>query len=233
MGMFLRRGPAPHRTRLSDLEIGQTIKLNLNGTPWDWLVVHQGLPSSIYDASCDGTWLLLKDIYEEREWHSSNVNNYANSTIHSYLNSTFLAIFDSNIQNAIKQVKLPYRAGSGSGKTVTSGANGLSAKIFLLSATELNFVTGKEPTNEGACLSYFSGTAQNGADKKRVAYLNGSAAYWWLRSPLCSSDTGSTRTIRVDSDGKRGNTLCSYSNSIRPAIILTSDMLVTDDMLAA
>ena len=233
MGMFLRRGAAPHRTRMSDLEIGQTIKLNVNGTPWEWLVVHQGLPSSIYDSSCDGTWLLLKDIYEERQWHSSNVNDYANSTIHSYLNSTFLAMFDSNIQNAIKQVKLPYRAGSGSGKTVTSGANGLSAKIFLLSATELNFVTGKEPTNEGACLSYFSGTVQNGPDTKRVAYLNGSAVYWWLRSPLCSSDTGSTMTIRVDSDGVRGNTFCSYSNSIRPAIILPSDMLVTDDMLAA
>lgn len=49
MGMFLRRGPAPRRTRMSDLEIGKAIKLNLNGTPWDWLVVHQGLPSDIYD----------------------------------------------------------------------------------------------------------------------------------------------------------------------------------------
>ena len=233
MGMFLRRGPAPHRTRMSDLEIGQTIKLNVNGTPWDWLVVHQGLPSSIYDASCDGTWLLLKDIYENRQWHSSDVNDYANSTIHSYLNSTFLAMFDSNIQNAIKQVKLPYRAGSGYGKTVTSGANGLSAKIFLLSSTEVNLVHGYEPTNEGACLSYFSGTAQNGTDAKRVSYLNGSAAYWWLRSPLCSSDSGSTMALRVSSDGGRSNSFCSYSNSIRPAIILPSDMLVTDDMLTA
>lgn len=232
MGMFLRRGPATHRTRMSDLGIGQMIKLNLNGTPWEWLVVHQGLPSSIYDASCDGTWLLSKDIYEERQWHSSNVNDYANSTIHSYLNSTFLAMFDSNIQNAIKQVKLPYRAGSGSGKTVTSGANGLSAKIFLLSATELNFVTGKEPTNEGACLSYFSGTAQNGADTKRVAYLNGSATYWWLRSPYCDSDYGSQRALRVNSNGYWNGSLCSLSSGIRPAIILPSDMLVTDDMLA-
>lgn len=72
MGMFLRRGSAPHRTRLSDLEIGQTIKLNLNGTPWDWVVVNQGLPSSIYDASCDGTWLLMKDIYENRKWNDTN-----------------------------------------------------------------------------------------------------------------------------------------------------------------
>lgn len=233
MGMFLRRGPAPHRTRVSDLEIGRNIKLNLNGTPWDWLVVHQGLPSSIYDASCDGTWLMSKDIYEEREWHSSNVNDYANSTIHSYLNSTFLAMFDSNIQKAIKQVKLPYRAGSGYGKTVTSGANGLSAKIFLLSSTEVNLVTGKEPTNEGACLSYFSGTAQNGADTKRVAYLSGSATYWWLRSPYCSSGSGSQYALSVLSSGNRSSSYCYNSHGIRPAIILPSDMLVTDDMLAA
>lgn len=217
---------------MSDLEIGQTIKLNLNGTPWEWLVVHQGLPSAIYDASCDGTCLLLKDIYEKRQWHSSNVNDYANSTIHSYLNSTFLAMFDSNIQNAIKQVKLPYRAGSGSKKTVTSGANGLSAKIFLLSSTEVNLVNGYEPTNEGACLSYFSGTTQNGSDTKRVAYLNGSAASWWLRSPACSSSSGSTRALYVGSDGSWYGNTCSGSYGIRPAIILPSDMLVTDDMLA-
>ena len=232
MGMFLRRGPAPHRTRMSDLEIGQTIKLNLNGTQWDWLVVHQGLPSDIYDASCNGTWLLLMDVYENRQWHSSNVNDYANSTIHSYLNSTFLAMFDSNIQKAIKQVKLPYRAGSGYGKTVTSGANGLSAKIFLLSSTEVNLVHGYEPTNEGACLSYFSGTAQNGNDTKRVAYLNGAATSWWLRSPRCDSKYGSISALYVSSGGKWGSDNCSNSYGIRPAIILPSDMLVTDDMLA-
>lgn len=233
MGIFLRRGPAPHRIRMSDLEIGQTIKLNVGGKAWDWLVVHQGLPSAIYDASCDGTWLLSKDIYEERQWNSSNVNDYANSTIHSYLNSTFLAMFDSNIQNAIKQVKLPYRAGSGYGKTVTSGANGLSAKIFLLSSTEVNLVHGYEPTNEGACLSYFSGTAQNDADTKRVAYLSGSATIWWLRSPNCTSNRGSRSALLVGYNGYRNGYDCSNSYGVRPAIILPSDMLVTDDMLTA
>lgn len=231
MGMFLRRGPAPHRTRASDLEIGQFIMLNLNNASWYWRVVNQGLPSSIYDTSCDGTWLLSNDIYENRQWHSSDVNDYANSTIHSYLNSTFLAMLDSNIQNAIKQVKLPYRAGSGDDKTVTSGANGLSAKIFLLSSTEVNLVTGREPTNEGTCLSYFSGTVHNGSDTKRVAYLSGSAAYWWLRSPYCNSGSGSQYALSVLASGNRSSSYCYNSRGIRPAIILPSDMIVTDDML--
>ena len=119
---------------LSSKAIGSTIKLKVNGSARNFIVVHQGKPSSVYDDSCNGTWLLMQDIYENRAWHSSNANDYANSTIHSYLNSTFLNLFESNIKNAIKQVKLPYRKGSGTSTTVTSGSNGLSAKIFLLSA---------------------------------------------------------------------------------------------------
>ena len=49
----------------------------------------------------------MEDIYENRQWHSSNVNDYANSTIHAYLNNQFLALFDANIQAQIKQVSLP------------------------------------------------------------------------------------------------------------------------------
>lgn len=207
---------------IGTLPVGSVVKIGVNGKSYDFLVVNQGIPSnsSLYDSSCDGTWLLMKDIYENRQWHSSNVNDYANSTIHSYLNSTFLAMFDSNIQKAIKQVKLPYRAGSGYGKTVTSGANGLSAKIFLLSSTEVNLVHGYAPTNEGACLSYFSGTAQNDADTKRVAYLSGSATQWWLRSPNCSSSGGSARALRVNSNGGWASFSCSNSFGIRPAFIL-------------
>ena len=171
----------------------------------------------------------MKDIYENRAWHSSNVNDYANSTIHSYLNSTFLAMFDSNIQKAIKQVKLPYRAGSGYGKTVTSGANGLSAKIFLLSSTEVNLVHGDEPTNEGACLSYFSGMAQNGADTKRVAYLNGSAAHWWLRSPACESRFGSEFALYVYSNGNWGGYYCFSSYGVRPALVFPSTLVIDEN----
>lgn len=233
--LFLRKGET-HTAPLSEilantLAVGSTVKLMENGTAAEYLVVHQGLPSSMYDASCDGMWVLRKDIYENRQWHSSNVNDYANSTIHSYLNSTFLAMFDSNIQKAIKQVKLPYRAGSGYGKTVTSGANGLSAKIFLLSSTEVNLVHGYEPTNEGACLSYFSGTAQNGTDTKRVAYLSGSATLWWLRSPYCNSYDGSKDALFVNSDGNGGGTHCSYSYGIRPALILPSTALFDKNTL--
>lgn len=212
---------------LSSKAIGSTIKLKVNGSAKDFIVVHQGKPSSVYDDSCNGTWLLMKDIYENRQWHSSNTNDYANSTIHSYLNSTFLNLFESNIKNAIKQVKLPYRKGSGTSTTVTSGSNGLSAKIFLLSATETSFnFSSYMPSGEGAELAYFKGCADNSSDSKRVAYLNGSAAGWWLRSPYCNYFFNA---LYVVSSGHWHNRSCSSSYGIRPALILPSTLLVSDD----
>lgn len=211
---------------LSSKAIGSTIKLKVNGSARNFIVVHQGKPSSVYDDSCNGTWLLMQDIYENRAWHSSNTNDYANSTIHSYLNSTFLNLFESNIKNAIKQVKLPYRKGSGTSTTVTSGSNGLSAKIFLLSATETSFDFSYMPSGEGAELAYFKGCADNSSDSKRVAYLNGSATDWWLRSPSCGNFS---YALYVDSSGDWNGGHCSSSCGIRPALILPSTLLVSDD----
>ena len=213
--------------KLGTKAVGSIVKIKVNGASKDFIVVHQGKPSSVYDDSCNGTWLLMKDIYENRAWHSSNTNDYANSTIHSYLNSTFLNLFESNIKNAIKQVKIPYRKGHGTSTTVTSGSNGLSAKIFLLSTTETSFSYPYMPRGEGAELAYFKGCADNGSDSKRVAYLNGSATGWWLRSPGCN--VTSNRALVVGSAGTSGDTNCSSSRGIRPALILPSTLLVSDD----
>ena len=212
---------------LGSKAVGSTIKLKVNGSARNFIVVHQGKPSSVYDDSCAGTWLLMKDIYESRQWDSSNTNDYANSTIHSYLNSTFLNLVESSVKNAIKQVKIPYRKGHGTSKTVTSGSNGLSAKIFLLSATETSFSYDYMPSGEGAELAYFKGCADHDSDSKRVAYLNGSATSWWLRSPGCNITY--KRALAVSSGGNCGDANCSSSLGIRPALILPSTLLVSDD----
>lgn len=215
------------------LSVGSVVKLMESGTEVEYLVVHQGLPSSMYDESCNGCWLLRKDIYESRAWHSSNVNNYANSTIHSYLNSTFLGLLDANIQPAIKQVKLPYRKGSGYGTTITSGASGLAAKIFLLSGYEVGFtqsVSSYFPI-DGAKLDYFVSGNDSTARAKRIANLNGLATYWWLRSPCCDSGRGSTSALSVRANGSWDGNFCSDSYGIRPALILPSNAVFDKNTL--
>ena len=158
---------------LSTKAVGSTVKLNVDGALKEFLVVHQGKPSSIYDNSCNGTWLLMKDCYVSRAWHSSNVNKYESSDIHTYLNNTFLKLLDSNIQEAVKQVKLPYRQNGGSGGTDRNGANGLSTKIFLLSGYEVGFTTSDNSyfPVDGAKLSYFESGTGSSALNKRIANL--------------------------------------------------------------
>ena len=70
----------------------------------------------------------MKTCYPKMKWDSTN-NDYGNSDIHAYLNNEFFSLFDTNIQSAIKQVKIPYFNSS----EVKNGANGLSTKVFLLS----------------------------------------------------------------------------------------------------
>ena len=214
-------------TKLGSMSVGSTVKLKLGGTARDFLVVHQGLPSSMYDSSCNGTWLLLKDIYTTRTWDSSN-NDYKNSDIHSYLNGTFLNLFDNDIKNAIKQVKIPYQNGTGSGGSVASGANGLSCKIFLLSGYELGWTTSDNSyfPRDGAKLSYFSSGTSSSANNKRIANYNGSATYWWLRSPYTDF---ANNVWFVFSSGNGGNYVASSSFGIRPALLLNSDLLVSLD----
>ena len=48
---------------ISTLAVGSSVYLNVGGVRKEFLVVHQGKPSSLYDSSCNGTWLLMKDIY--------------------------------------------------------------------------------------------------------------------------------------------------------------------------
>ena len=213
---------------LSTKAVGSTVKLKVNGTAKEFIVVHQGKPSSLYDDSCNGTWLLMKDIYENRVWQSGNINKYESSDIHTYLNNTFLNLFESNIRDAIKQVKIPYRKNGGSGGTDQSGANGLSAKIFLLSGYEVGWTTSDYSyfPVDGAKLSYFESGTGTSANNKRIANLNGSAAYWWLRSP----NAGNTISVwRVNSNGNCSHDGASYSYGIRPALILPSTLLVSDD----
>ena len=225
---FTRRGEPPSLgTRLGDLEIGTIVHIKENGIYQDYLVVHQGLPSSMYDSSCNGTWLLRKDIYTTRVWSRVD-NDYKNSDIHSYLNGTFLNLFDDDIKNAIKQVKIPYYNNFGSGGSVASGSNGLSCKIFLLSGYEVGFSTSDNSyfPRDGAKLSYFSSGTSSSANNKRIAKLNGSATFWWLRSP---NTRNASSTWSVYSDGGYLNTGTAASNGIRPALVTPSDLLVDDN----
>lgn len=215
-------------TTLGAVAVGGSVYLNVGGVRTEFLVVHQGRPSSLYDASCDGTWLLMKDAYDPRQWHSSNSNIYSASTIHAFLNGDFLNQFDLSAQVYIKTVKIPYVNGTGSAGSVASGSSGLSVRAFLLSGYEVGWTQATSTSTQylpidGACLSYFSGASNS----TRIAKRNGSAVFWWLRSPSTNSTSGAWS---VDSAGSYGRQDAAHSGGIcsRPAIIMPAELTVDD-----
>lgn len=200
---------------LGEQAVGSIVKLNVDGTPWNFIVVHQGLPGTKYDSSCSGTWLLMEDLYTTSKWHSKSTNKYNGSDIHGYLNDTFVNLFESDINSKIKQVKIPYLSGSGSG--------GLSAKVFLLSYTEVGFSGASNAVAEGAVLSYFNGVANS----KRVAKLNGSAYTWWTRSGTTDGN------VWVVSSGGSEDYFAAHRSTfgVRPALILPPETAVSSEGL--
>ena len=211
--------------RASDFAVGESVLLNDYGANVEYLFVHQGLPSSMYDVSCNGTWLLRKDCYVTINWASQDNNDYKYSNVHSYLNKNFYNLFVTSIQNKIKQVKIPYVNGAGN-SAVASGANGLSTKIFLLGGYEVGWTQSSEQEFpiDGACLSYFNGTSET--DQRRIASLDGKTIDWWLRSP---NTLGADAAWCVDSEGYYVTYQCSEYYAVRPALIIDSSTKFNDD----
>ena len=211
--------------KLGTKAVGSIVKIKVNGASKDFIVVQQGNPNtSTYDSSCAGTQLLMKDIYTTSVF--DNNNSYKGSSIDTYLNGTFYNLIDTDIRNVIKQVKIPYQDGAGSGGSLATGSNGMSTKVFLLSGYEVGFTTRDDSyfPEDGVRLAYFDNSSDG--INKRVAYNGGSAAIWWLRSPDVSNGTD---IFGVDINGQTGSYWYGYSYGVRPALILPSTLLVSDD----
>ncbi len=204
--------------KLGSKAVGSIVKLNVNGVAKNFIVVHQGKPPAEYDDSCNGTWLLMQDIYESRTYSNAYHGNiYMGSSLWEYYDDTFVNLFDSDIRDAIKEVNLPYTEDSSNIDHVA-----LLAKVFPLSYVEVGFSGDTYAPIEGGVLDYF----KNATDAKRIGYLNKSAASWSLRTPWL----GSTQYVYVvDSSGAVSSTGCAASCGVRPALVLPSTLSVTDD----
>lgn len=199
---------------LGDKNVGDIVKIKENGTAVNFIIAHKGKPSSLYDSSCDGVWVVRETAHSQRCFNADDTNDYENSDIKAWLNGEYLNSID--IKDAIKQVKIPYKKGTG----VQSGANGLSCKVFLLSGYEVGFTTelSENLPVDGAKLSYFT-SATN-----RLCKYNNSNYYWRLRSALLSEE------ITVWYVASNGGTAYTGSAAsllpIRPTFVLPSSLLV-------
>lgn len=216
--------------------VGSSVYLDENGAPVEFVVAHQGSPSSAYSGFDGGTVLVRKGAHSSRIWGEDNGERYYNypndCEIHTWLNSTYLNTLDADIRAAVKQVKIPYvsEVDFGDAGSVNQGSNGLSCKAFLLSLAEIGFSMadieyGSVP-DEGTELSWFSSSGD--------AARNMNGQDWWLRTPVPAS-SGQYACYCTDggsypwmSQGYNvGDT--TRSHYIRPALVLPNDLFVLDN----
>lgn len=228
-------------TRISELPVGSQVKMTVGGLSKRFIIVHQGNPdTALYDGSCNDTWLMMESIHKEMLWNEEGSNDYENSTIHKYMNNSsngFLSLIDADARPFIKEVKIPYVKGPGETGSIQSGSNGLSTKVFALSAFEVGIVQhGNEWAQglfvDGAKLDYFQygGDVDNDPDAcdLRIAKPSGHIYKWYLRSIYHEAEKG---VYLISEYGNMSGWFADDDSDIgvRPALIVYGDTLVDEE----
>lgn len=210
MVFFATRGLlGPSGTMLSDIEEGELVKLNENGSPVEFYVAKHDYEPDLNGAG--RTLLVRKDCYDRRTWDAGNVNAYASSDLDSWFNSTYKNMLDADIRSLIGTTKIRYTPGNGNWTVGT-----LERAVFALSATEL-----------GQSASWFNveGSALPIASTLRIAYRNGSATTQWTRSPRTDSPN---YAVFLSANGGVGHTNCDHFCDSRPIFTLPSTIRADD-----
>lgn len=212
-------------------DVGDIVKIKENGVDTNYIIVHKGLPSDMYDASCDGVWVMRETLLDKRGWDidGSRLKDYyyKNSSIAAWLDNDFYRTIDSETAGQINQVKIPFKNDFDAiNSGIQTGVNGLACKVFLLSEYEVGLTVGTSGrSTEGTLLDYFLDGTGTAAKNKRIAKNSAGTADWWLRSH------GRNYTFYVKKDGS-GDTEYPYNAcSVRPAFILPYDIAVNADGL--
>lgn len=199
-------------TPLSQLAEGTLIKILENGSPVEfYLAKHNYEP----DLNGQGRELLVrKDVYDQRQWNSSNANAWANCVLRSWLNSNYKNLFSSAVQALMGTTTYYYTPGNGSWSVATRGD-----AVFLLSGTELNG-SHSNCNVEGTALPIWS--------TLRLAYnSSGNRSFQWTRSPVTSNTSSAWAFDTIPGFGGFG---VNTEIGSRPCFTLPATALVDQDL---
>lgn len=216
--LFMRKGethtaPKVPGIALADIAVGSIVKLNENGTPVEFYVAKHN-----YESGLNGngrTLLVRKDIHSNRAFHTSNVGAFAASTICTWLNGTYLNLFDETTKAAIGSTTFRYTPGNGNWTLTT-----LSKSVFLPSVTEMN--------QEGTLGVNTEGSPLPIANTLWIAYLNGAASEYWLRTPVYEQNR---LACFIGTNGIASSAYAGNSKGTRPCFTLPATAKFNPDTL--
>ena len=226
-GIYAHATPMSYRAA-STFPVGSIFKMNISGEPWEFIVVQQGLPTTgySYNASCNGTWLLMKNTFIEKQFSSDEYDNSFNqSDLKNYLNTEFYNSFDTPYKVKIKHVSVPYQTwGSMSMDYGTGISNGY---VFIPSMAELGFEIYIDGGYDGSALDYFKNEPGDGASSLRAS---GNKKRYWTRT--ADSGRNPPHIAVVDGNGSWYSGVssgCDDIQPVRPAMIIDSNAMFNDN----
>lgn len=192
---------------------------------YGYKLIHKGVPGGgLYDSTANGAWLWRTDIAASTSISGGYIYGYEGYALDNWCVNYPGGNIAPSVANRLMTVHLPYvKQADHNSANVSSGANGLSRKCFLLSAVEMGIYTWQGVdglmAQEGAKLDYFDYTTA--ATDKRKADND-----YWTRSKR-TYNANYVYTFYKDGSFSATGRHREESYGLRPCIVLPLNTLVT------
>ena len=160
--------------------VGNSKTMTINGASYQVDIIGKNHDTYASGGKAPLTFQLHDCYGETKNMNSSNTNSggWTSCAMRSTHLPAILALMPTEVQNGIREVNKLTSAGSQSA-TINTTAD----KLFLLSEVEIFGSTRYSAAGEGTQYDYYK------AGNSKVKNRDGSAAYWWERSPCASNST--------------------------------------------
>lgn len=174
-------------------KVGDSKTVNIGGTNYEVQIIGFNHDDKVSGGKAAYSFQLVDCLNQTQQMNTSNTNTggWNGSAMRGRM-STYKSQLPAALRNVIKTVKKKSGTGGGS----SSGTQQTNDDLFLLSEIEIFGTTTYSVAGEGNQYEYYA--AGNSTIKK----VNGSADYWWERSPSGGATNG---FCGVSSDGNAFN----------------------------
>lgn len=183
-------------------KVGDSKTVNIGGTNYEVQIIGFNHDDKVSGGKAAYSFQLVDCLNQTQQMNTSNTNTggWNGSAMRGRM-STYKSQLPAALRNVIKTVKKKSGTGGGS----SSGTQQTNDDLFLLSEIEIFGTTTYSVAGEGTQYEWYK------AGNSRIKKVNGSASYWWERSP----DSGNTSNFcRVDSSGSANYDNAYYSYGV-------------------
>ena len=155
-------------------KVGDSKTVNIGGTNYEVQIIGFNHDDKVSGGKAAYSFQLMDCLNQTQQMNTSNTNtgSWNGSAMRGRM-STYKSQLPAALRNVIKTVKKKSGTGGGS----SSGTQQTNDDLFLLSEIEIFGTTTYSVAGEGTQYEWYK------AGNRRIKKVNGSAYYWWERSP--------------------------------------------------